>query len=128
MSRYTLSPTPLASGISRSLGGFLAGAVTIAGPPVAAYALSQPWDQSRFKAFLNQFLLAVACYKVVGLAARGFIAQETLIQSAALAPMAMIGIQLGALFSRRLSTKRFQLFVAIAWVAVALYFLVRGAS
>lgn len=111
-----------------ALGGFLAGAVTIAGPPVAAYALSQPWDQARFKAFLNQFLLAVSLYKVVGLVVRGFVDQETLMQSAALAPMAIIGIQLGAIFSRKLSTRRFQYFVAIALVLVALYFVVRGAS
>lgn len=114
--------------LAGALGGFLAGAVTIAGPPVAAYALSQPWDQARFKAFLNQFLLAVSFYKVAGLAARGFIDQETMIQSAALAPMAIIGIQLGALVSRRLSTRRFQYIVAIALVAVAMYFVVTGAS
>ena len=111
-----------------ALGGFLAGAVTIAGPPVAAYALSQPWEQARFKAFLNQFLFAVSLYKVTGLAVRGFIDQETLVQSAALAPMAIIGIQVGAIFSRRLSTQRFHVFVAIALVAVAIYFVVRGAG
>ncbi|QEF98984.1 Sulfite exporter TauE/SafE [Stieleria maiorica] len=119
---------PGSSWIAGALGGFLAGAVTIAGPPVAAYALSQPWEQSRFKAFLNQFLCAVASYKVAGLAVRGFIDQETLVQSAALAPMAILGIQIGAMFSRRLSTRRFQTFVAIALVAVAIYFVVRGAG
>jgi uncharacterized membrane protein YfcA len=111
-----------------ALGGFLAGAVTIAGPPVAAYALSQPWEQARFKAFLNQFLFAVSLYKVTGLTVRGFIDQETLVQSAALAPMAIIGIQVGAIFSRRLSTQRFHVFVAVALVAVAIYFVVRGAG
>ena len=116
------------SWLAGALGGFLAGAVTIAGPPVAAYALSQPWDQARFKAFLNQFLLAVSLYKVIGLAFRGFIDQGTLIQSAALAPMAIIGIQLGAIASRRLSTRRFQYFVAIALIAVALYFVISGAK
>ncbi|QDV44393.1 Sulfite exporter TauE/SafE [Stieleria neptunia] len=116
------------SWLAGALGGFLAGAVTIAGPPVAAYALSQPWEPARFKAFLNQFLFAVSFYKVTGLAVRGFIDQETLVQSAALAPMAIIGIQVGAMFSRRLSTRRFHAFVAIALVAVAIYFVVRGAG
>ena len=115
------------SWIAGGLGGFLAGAVTIAGPPVAAYALSQPWDQARFKAFLNQFLVVVSLYKIVGLSVRGFIDQETLIQSAALAPMAILGIQLGAVFSRRLSTRRFQTFVAVALVAVAIYYVLTGA-
>jgi uncharacterized membrane protein YfcA len=116
------------SWIAGALGGFLAGAVTIAGPPVAAFALSQPWDQARFKAFLNQFLLVVSIYKIVGLSVRGFIDQQTLIQSAALAPMAILGIQLGALFSRRLSTRGFHSFVAIALVAVALYYVLAGAG
>lgn len=111
-----------------ALGGFLAGAVTIAGPPIAAYALSQPWDQVRFKAFLNQFLLAVAAYKTIWLVVGGFIDQETLTQSAFLAPMAIVGIQLGAIISRRLSTKRFQYFVAVALVAVAIFFVVTGAK
>ncbi|MCA9137283.1 MAG: sulfite exporter TauE/SafE family protein [Planctomycetales bacterium] len=114
--------------LAGALGGFLAGAVTIAGPPVAAYALSQPWDQNRFKAFLNQFLLAVSFYKVAGLVALGLINQETLTQSAALAPMAIIGIQLGAVVSRRLSTKRFQYLVAFALVAVAVYYVATGAG
>ena len=114
--------------LAGAFGGFLAGAVTIAGPPIAAYGLSQPWDQTRFKAFLNQFLLAVSVYKIIGLAVGGYINQETLTQSAALAPMAMVGIQLGALFSRRLSTQRFQYFVAAALVIVAVYFVVTGAK
>lgn len=111
-----------------ALGGFLAGAVTIAGPPVAAYALSQPWSQVKFKAFLNQFLVVVAMFKIIGLAVRGFIDQETLVRSATLAPMAIIGIQLGAVVSRRLSTQRFQYFVAVALVAVAVYFVFSGAK
>jgi uncharacterized membrane protein YfcA len=114
--------------LAGAFGGFLAGAVTIAGPPIAAYGLSQPWDQARFKAFLNQFLLAVSVYKIIGLAVGGYITQETLTQSAALAPMAMVGIQLGAIFSRRLSTQRFQYFVATALVIVAFYFVVTGAK
>ena len=126
----TQSEAPPGSGacwIAGALGGFLAGAVTIAGPPVAAYALSQPWSQAKFKAFLNQFLLAVFVYKVTGLAVRGFIDQESLVQSAALAPLAVLGIQVGAMFSRRLSTQRFQTFVALALTAVALYFVATGA-
>ena len=114
--------------LAGAFGGFLAGAVTIAGPPIAAYGLSQPWDQARFKAFLNQFLLAVSIYKISGLAISGYINQETLVQSAALAPLAMVGIQIGAVFSRRLSTRRFQYFVAVALVIVAFYFVVTGAK
>lgn len=110
-----------------ALGGFLAGAVSIAGPPIAAYALSQSWDQVRFKAFLNQFLLFVSAYKVLGLAVGGFIDQEALTRSAMLAPTAIVGILLGAMISRRLSTQRFQYFVAAALIIVAVFFVVAGA-
>ena len=105
-----------------ALGGFLAGAVSIAGPPVAAYALAQPWDQRRFKAFLSQFLVIVSVYKVIGMTIRGLLDSEVMIQSATLAPMAMIGIQLGALSSHRWSADRFQYLVAAALVGIALYF------
>ena len=111
-----------------AFGGFLAGAVSIAGPPVAAYALSQRWEQERFKAFLNQFLLAVSAWKVIGLALRGFISSESLTQSAILAPMAIVGIQVGAIASRQLSTRRFQYIVAVALILIAIYFVLRGAS
>jgi len=108
-------------------GGFLAGAVSIAGPPVAAYALSQSWTQARFKAFVNQFLLIVSLYKIIGMAARDLIDDESLVQAGLLAPMAIVGIQLGVLFSRRLSTRLFQTAVAVVLVLIALKFLIRGA-
>lgn len=127
-SRSAVQSSGGSSWVAGALGGFLAGAVTIAGPPVAAYALSQPWDQARFKAFLNQFLVAVAIYKVIGLVVIGSIDQESLLRSAVLAPLAIVGIQLGAIFSRRLSNQRFQYFVAVALTVVALYFVYSGAG
>ncbi|MEM9585803.1 MAG: sulfite exporter TauE/SafE family protein [Planctomycetota bacterium] len=123
-------PTELgfAPWVAGGLAGFLAGAVSIAGPPVAAFALHQGFGQARFKAFVNQFLLVVSVYKVTGLAARGFLDWDRVGQAALLAPMAVLGIQLGALFSRRLSTNGFQTFVAVALAGVAIYFVVSGSG
>ncbi len=45
--------------LAGAVGGFLAGAVSIAGPPVAAFALKQDWSQARFKAFVTQCLLVI---------------------------------------------------------------------
>lgn len=112
--------------VAGGLGGFLAGAVSIAGPPVAAFALQQGWEQARFKAFVNQFLLAVSLYKVAGLAVRGFIDTSVLLQSATLAPMAIAGILVGAKVSERLPTVWFQRLVAIALVGLAIHFLING--
>lgn len=109
--------------IAGGLGGFLAGAVSIAGPPVAAFALQQGWDQKRFKAFVNQFLLAVSIYKVAGLAVRGFIDVPVLKQSVLLAPMALVGIHLGTRMSRRIPAVWFQRLVAVVLVGLAIKFL-----
>jgi uncharacterized membrane protein YfcA len=114
--------------LAGGIGGFLAGAVSIAGPPVAAFALAQQWDQTRFKAFINQFLLAVSVYKVLGLAVSGYLDLDALLQAALLAPAAVIGIQVGVIASRRLTMTKFQRVVAIVLIAIAIYFVVRGSG
>ncbi|MEL6108635.1 MAG: sulfite exporter TauE/SafE family protein [Planctomycetota bacterium] len=115
-------PAWLAGGFA----GFLAGAVSIAGPPVAAFALQQQWDQARYKAFLNQFLFVVALYKVGGLIWWGLLTGEAMVQASILAPTAMLGIYVGSLMSRRLEGAWFRWVVAAALIAVALMFLIRG--
>ncbi|MEO1525986.1 MAG: sulfite exporter TauE/SafE family protein [Planctomycetota bacterium] len=112
--------------VAGGLAGFLAGAVSIAGPPVAAFALQQRWEQARFKAFVNQFLLAVSVFKVVGLVIGGLVTTENLVGASALAPAAMLGIYLGSLGSRRLEGRWFQWLVAIALIGISLFFLVSG--
>lgn len=111
-----------------AVGGFLAGAVSIAGPPIAAFALKQNWSPPRFKAFVNQFLFVVAVSKVAGLGLRGFLSANIGLQAICLAAPALLGIAIGARISRRLSGPRFKRLVAAALVAIALNFLVRGAS
>ncbi|MCC9603625.1 sulfite exporter TauE/SafE family protein [Stieleria sp. JC731] len=112
--------------IAGGIGGFLAGAVSIAGPPVAAFALSQPWDQRQFKAFMNQFLFVVSVYKFGGLLVRQLVDMNALTQAAVVAPAAMIGIQLGVIASKRLTTSTFQHFVAVALTLVAFYYVIAG--
>ncbi|NNE00355.1 MAG: sulfite exporter TauE/SafE family protein, partial [Pirellulaceae bacterium] len=51
------SGSPLASLLAGSISGFLGGAVSIAGPPVATFALNQGWAAHRYKAFVTQCLL-----------------------------------------------------------------------
>ncbi|TWU04399.1 sulfite exporter TauE/SafE family protein [Stieleria varia] len=112
--------------LAGAYGGFLAGAVSIAAPPVAAWALQQSWEQKRFKAFLNQFLLAVSIYKVAALLVRDLVDREVCYQALWLAPLAIIGIRVGAYFSGRLSAGWFQVVVAVALVGIAVLFVLRG--
>lgn len=108
------------------LSGFLAGAVSIAGPPIAAFALRQQWTQERFKAFVNQFLLIISVFKITGLGVRGYLDSASLYQAGWIALFAVIGIAAGAKASSYLSNDRFRKVVAAILVVIAIYFLVQG--
>lgn len=117
---------PGACFVAGLMSGVLAGSVSIAGPPIAAFALRQRWQQDRFKAFVNQFLLAVSVYKISGLAYRGFIDESILRQAIWLAPAALVGIVVGARLSQQLSNHTFRICVGSVLVAMATYFLLAG--
>ncbi|MEM9365226.1 MAG: sulfite exporter TauE/SafE family protein [Planctomycetota bacterium] len=106
--------------------GFLAGAVSIAGPPIAAFALKQPWSPARYKAFLNQFLLAISVLKVGGLVTRGFLDSSDMAPIGLVAFAALLGIRWGARVSDQVDADRFRTWVVSALLAVGLLFLIRG--
>ena len=114
------------SAMAGALSGLLGGAVSIAGPPVATFALKQGWPPERFKAFVTQCLLVVCFYKVVGLGVGGWINNENLVQAAWATPFSMIGIQVGVAASRRIDANRFQLLVAIVLIAISCLMMFRG--
>lgn len=111
-----------------AVSGFLAGAVSIAGPPIAAFALRQGWGPERFKAFVTQCLLLIAIYKVVGLGIGGFLETGSLVQAAWVTPFAVLGIEIGARLSRRIDARRFHWLVATALVLIAASLVIRGAG
>ncbi len=100
--------------------GFLGGAVSIAGPPIAAFALRQNWTQVRFKSFVTQCVLVIAAYKVIILAARGFLVSEVIGQAAVAGLLSILGVYLGALLSARISATNFKWLVAAALILVSL--------
>ena len=109
-----------------AVSGFLAGAVSVAGPPVAAFALRQEWPQERFKAFVTQCLLAIAVFKAVMLVARDLVTAQSAGYVLVAAPLAILGVQLGVVASRRIPAARFKRIVAIALILVACQMLWRG--
>ncbi len=109
-----------------AVSGFLAGAVSIAGPPVAAFALRQEWSQERFKAFVTQCLLVISVSKGAMLLARDLVTAESAGYVLIAAPLAILGVQLGVLASRRIPATRFKRIVAIALILVACQMLWRG--
>lgn len=83
--------------------GFLAGAVAgftsfishAGGPPVAVFLLSQPLRKTVFQATTVVVFWAINIFKLVPFAFLGFFSTDTLTVSAALAPVALIGVWLG---------------------------------
>lgn len=99
--------------------GFLGGAVSIAGPPIAAFALKQDWSQARFKAFITQCLLIISIYKAGLLVFRGYVDRGVLAQIVVAALLSIAGVQIGLIVSRRIPTVLFRRLVAIALIVVS---------
>ncbi|TWU62477.1 sulfite exporter TauE/SafE family protein [Crateriforma conspicua] len=108
--------------------GFLMGAVTMPGPPVVAYALQRDWDQEQFKAFVNQFLLALSVFKILGLLVSTEISRQSTIEALLLIPAALLGIAIGKRFSTRLSAGGFRTMVAVGLAFVAVLLIAKGAG
>ncbi|QDT09827.1 sulfite exporter TauE/SafE family protein [Planctomycetes bacterium K23_9] len=116
----------LASFFAGALSGFLGGAVSIAGPPVATFALNQGWNADRFKSFVTQCILVICIYKVSGLALGGLIQTSDMTTAIWATPFTLVGIQLGAWVSKFIDPDRFKAIVAVVLLAVACLFLLRG--
>lgn len=104
--------------------GFLDGAVTIAGPPVAAYALRQSWSPQRMKGFLVGFMVLMASCKVVGLIVGGFLDTKVAIYAAVVTPVACAGSVLGVVVSKNIDARRYRriAMVMLALIAVSMIF------
>lgn len=109
--------------VAGAVGGFLAGAVSIAGPPIAAYGLRQGWSPDRFKAFIAQCLLLISIYKVAGLWLGNMLAASDLWRAGWITPFAVIGIELGVIASRYVNATRFYWLVATALIFIGITFL-----
>ena len=118
----------LHSFIAGVLSGFLAGAVSIAGPPIAAYAIRQNWNSNQYKAFVTQFLLLVATCKAILLGVRDHIDVELGIEIGFASILAVLGVAIGERLSRNLQAEKLKKVVAAALIAVALLMLLGGGA
>jgi uncharacterized membrane protein YfcA len=114
--------------VTGAVSGFLAGAVSIAAPPLAAFALRQGWSQARYKAFLSQCLLVISIYKVALLVIRSHVVGPVVWQIVVAALLAVVGVQLGAMASRDIPASRFKHLVAVALLTVSCMTMWRGQS
>jgi len=109
-----------------AVSGFLAGAVSIAGPPIAAFALKQDWSPARYKAFISQCMLAMAIYKAALLIGRDHVDASVTLQILVASVTAMIGVFLGAWASRDIPAERFKSLVAVSLMVVSCIMIWRG--
>lgn len=112
--------------VAGAASGFLAGAVSIAGPPVAAFALKQGWSQARYKAFVTQCLFVISIYKAGLLVFRSHVTGPLLVQILISAALAVVGVRLGAMASRGIPATRFRHLVAIALLVSSCVMIIRG--
>ena len=109
-----------------AISGFLAGAVSIAGPPIAAFAIQQNWKNQQYKAFVTQFLLVIAISKAGLLGLRDHIDTEIAMEISVASLCAMIGVRIGEKLSRNLQAKKLKHLVAAMLVVVAITMLLNG--
>lgn len=112
--------------VAGAASGFLGGAVSIAGPPIAAFALKQDWTQLRYKSFVTQCLLIIAVYKAVILVSRGFFEGDRIYQSGVAGVLSIVGVHFGALLSARIPATGFKRLVAVSLLLVAVWLMWSG--
>jgi uncharacterized membrane protein YfcA len=114
--------------VAGALAGFLGGAVSIAGPPIVAFAFKQDWSQARFKAFVTQCLLIISIYKTALLTIRDYVVGDVVWQAIIVAVLSIGGVQLGVIASRRIPAARFRRLVAVALIIVSCFLMWQGQS
>ena len=108
------------------IAGFLAGAVSIAGPPIAAFAIRQNWKINQYKAFVTQFLLVIATCKAALLGYRDHIDPEIALEIVIASSLSMLGVWIGQKVSKNIPTQKLKRLVAAMLIAVATLMLIRG--
>ena len=113
--------------IAGAASGFLAGAVTIGGPPIAIYTARQPWSPKKMKAFLTTFLLVVTTIKLFGLMTTNLVNREILFVSALVIPFAFLGGQIGVWISDKINPRLFRYLILGMLSVSSTLMIIRGA-
>ncbi len=121
----TVSPCWL-SYLAGGLSGFLAGAVSIGGPPVATYALGRGWNPATFKSFVSSCLLLIASLKILGLFAGGFLLRDDLFHALWAIPFAIGGVLAGTAISQFIRPQLFRKLITIMLIVAASNLILNG--
>lgn len=105
--------------LAGGLSGFLAGAVSIGGPPIVTFAMRQNWPPESFRFFVTVFLLVQALIKLAGLTAGGFLDGPVLKICAWSMPFTLAGVVIGTFLARSIDARRYRQLVAWALIVSA---------
>ncbi len=122
------SPPHWISYLAGGISGFLAGAVSIGGPPVATYALRRGWTPSTFKSFVSSCLLLIASLKITGLFAAGFLQRDELFHAMWAVPFAIGGVLTGTAVSRYIKPQLFRKIITIVLILAASNLILNSSS
>lgn len=95
------------------LSGFLTGALTIPGPPLAMYANSQSWSAEKLKANVPIILATVQLSTLMGHGYKGNLTAEVGRLALYSLPFFLVGMGVSAKLSARIDEKRFKQIVLI---------------
>ncbi len=103
--------------------GYLAGAVSIAGPPVVAYGSRQKWNHIEFKAYLFTLSVIVSTSRAVGMYFTGIAESKTILWSIYSIPFIIAGLLFGEYYSRKVNIQLIRKLTFILLIFIAIKFL-----
>lgn len=113
--------------IAGAISGYLAGAVSIGGPPIVAYAMKQNWPPLQAKAFMTRCLLFISASKGIGLFAGNFVTSDLGVLALCAAPGAVLGVWFGSWITRSISTVHYRRAVMFILIIISSMWVYRGA-
>jgi hypothetical protein len=105
-SRFWAVPTGVISGI-------LGAAIGADGPPVVVYAALKPWSKEQVVGMLQSFFLITNFVVLGSYWVHGLLIPSVLMTSGVAAPFAVAGILLAIKMNRRVSQRRFEIFLSV---------------
>jgi hypothetical protein len=107
-----------------ALSGFIAGAFTAGGPPIAAYLYNTDTDRKRAKANVQLFFAVLAIAALISHIVAGTVTGPRTVAALPYIPVAFLSIRLGALIAAKIPLHAFRMVTDIALVALGLYLIV----
>jgi hypothetical protein len=114
--------------LSGLLGGLLAGATGITGPPVAIILSSMKTPREKFNAIISIFILFAVTYALIFYLISGLIRTETVILALCSVPALLAGLYTGDILVSRISQKTFTSVVYVVLVIMGLITIFKGAK